>query len=201
MRVVQQALFLARQRFVSAITGCRVTRPIRHETPRMKNSSLHARLAAALVALACAAPAVYADKPEWAGKGKSDDWHEKGKGKGHGRGKGHREDGARAAERYFSDRHRAVVHDYYGHAFRSGRCPSGLAKKNNGCMPPGQAKKWRIGRPLPRDVVYYPVPQDLVVSLGAPPSGHRYVRVAADILLITAGSAIVVDALRDLGRQ
>ena len=68
-------------------------------------------------------------------------------------------------------------------------------------MPPGQAKKWRVGRPLPRDVIFYDVPQPLVVQLGAPPSGHRYVRVAADILLITVGTAMVVDALQDLGRM
>jgi len=27
-----------------------------------------------------------------------------------------------------------------------GGCPPGLAKKNNGCMPPGQAKKLRVGQ-------------------------------------------------------
>ena len=156
---------------------------------------LHARAFAALVALGFVVPCTYADPPEWAGKGKgkSGEWHEKGKGKGHG--KGH------DAEHYFSDRHRVVVHEYYGEAFRSGHCPPGLAKKNNGCMPPGQAKKWRVGQPLPRDVRYYPLPQDLVVRLGPPPAGHEYVRVAGDILLITAGSAMVVDGLRDLGRR
>jgi Ni/Co efflux regulator RcnB len=166
----------------------------------MKNRPLRAPFVAVLVVSALAAPCALADKPEWAGKGKADEWHEKGKGKGHA--KGHSKGGGddARAERFFSDRHRVAVHDYYGNAFRSGRCPPGLAKKNNGCMPPGQAKKWRVGQPLPRDVVYYQVPQDLVIRLGTPPSGHRYVRVAADILLITVGSAIVVDALQNLGR-
>ena len=27
-----------------------------------------------------------------------------------------------------------------------GGCPPGLAKKHNGCMPPGQAKKLRVGQ-------------------------------------------------------
>jgi hypothetical protein len=58
-----------------------------------------------------------------------------------------------------------------------------------------------MGRPLPRDVVYYTVPPAVVVKLGAPPPGHRYVRVAADILLITIGTPIVVDAIQDLGRM
>ncbi len=68
-------------------------------------------------------------------------------------------------------------------------------------MPPGQAKKWRTGRPLPRDVIYYDVPQRLVVQLGVPPAGHKYVRVASDILLIAVGTAMVVDAIDDLGRR
>src|SRR5437870_1009551 len=101
---------------------------------------LHAHGLVALIALAIATPCSYADPPEWAGKGKGkggDEWHAKGKGKG----KGH--------DAYFRDQHRVVVHEYYGQAFRSGHCPPGLAKKNNGCMPPGQAKKWAIGQPLP----------------------------------------------------
>jgi hypothetical protein len=34
-----------------------------------------------------------------------------------------------------------IVREYYVEQFRSSRCPTGLAKKHNGCMPPGQAKK------------------------------------------------------------
>ena len=83
-------------------------------------------------------------------------------------------------------------------AYRSGHCPPGLAKKNNGCMPPGQAKKWRIGQALPRDVIYYELPPAVVVRIGTPPAGHRYVRVAADILLIAIGTGMVVDAIADL---
>ena len=99
----------------------------------------------------------------------------------------------------FGDRQRTVVHDYYGRDRESGFCPPGLAKKHNGCMPPGQAKKWRVGAPLPRDVVYYDLPPRLVVQLGVPPAGHRYVRVAADILLIAVGTGMVIDAIDDLG--
>ena len=71
---------------------------------------------------------------------------------------------------------------------------------NNGSVPPGQAKKWQLGRPLPRDVIYYNVPQPLVVQIGLPPPGYRYVRVASDILLIAIGTGMVVDAIQDLGR-
>ena len=49
-------------------------------------------------------------------------------------------------------------------------------------------------------MVYYEVPQPLVVQTGPPPSGYRYVRVATDILMIAIGTGMVVDAIQDLGR-
>lgn len=101
---------------------------------------------------------------------------------------------------YFRDEQRTAVNNYYSEQYRLGKCPPGLAKKNNGCMPPGQARQWSVGQPLPRDVVYYPVPPDIVVQLGVPPSGQRYVRVASDILLIAIGTMMVVDGIQDLGR-
>jgi Ni/Co efflux regulator RcnB len=39
------------------------------------------------------------------------------------------------------------------------------------------------------------------MQLGAPPAGHRYVRVGGDILLVTTGQAIVVDALQYLASR
>ncbi len=109
--------------------------------------------------------------------------------------------GAPRAGAYFTERHREVVRSYYGERYRAGSCPPGLAKKRNGCMPPGLAKQWRIGYPLPRDVIYYDAPGDIVLRLGIPPEGHRYVRVAADILLIAVGTGLVVDAIEDLNRM
>jgi len=100
---------------------------------------------------------------------------------------------------HFDDRQRVVVREYYVEQWRNGHCPPGLAKKQNGCMPPGQARKWVVGRPLPREVIYYDVPQTVVVQFGLPPAGHRYVRVAADILLIALGTGMVIDAIQDLG--
>jgi Ni/Co efflux regulator RcnB len=150
-----------------------------------------------------------AEKPEWAGKSGGGKHEKQGKHE-----KDHRDDG-RSAPRtssssgvsvniqiggYFGDTQRVAAREYYAPQFRAGNCPPGLAKKNNGCMPPGQAKKWRVGRPLPSDVVYYPVPSGVSVQIGLPPAGHKYVRVAADILLIAVGTGMVVDAIEDLGR-
>jgi hypothetical protein len=100
---------------------------------------------------------------------------------------------------YFTDRQRGIIHDYYAAQYRKGKkCPPGLAKKQNGCMPPGQAKKWALGRPLPEGVVYYDLPRKVVVELGPPPPNHKYVRVAQDILLLATGTRMVVDAIDNL---
>lgn len=101
---------------------------------------------------------------------------------------------------YFQPEHREAAREYYARPENQGFCPPGLAKKGNGCLPPGQAKKWRQGYPLPSNVVYYEVPRSMVLTLGVPPSGYRYVRVASDILLIAVGTRIVIDAIEDLVR-
>ena len=138
----------------------------------------------AMVLLLGAAPA-HSEKPEWAGAEK---------------GKGHANKG-KHGNRHFENSHRTAVHEYYEEDFRGGHCPPGLAKKHNGCMPPGQAKKWNVGQTLPTSVVVYDVPPALVVKIGVPPPGYRYVRVASDILLIAVGTNMIADAIRDLGRR
>jgi Ni/Co efflux regulator RcnB len=173
----------------------------------MKTSCALAFVIAGVVAVG---PAV-AEKPSWAGgdKGKSersDDRDQRNSNKSRPRDddqRSSRHDDRPSAQvrEHFGDRHRTVYRDYYSEQFGRGRCPPGLAKKDNGCMPPGQARKWAVGRPLPRDVIFYEVPQPLIVQFGPPPSGHRYVRVAGDILLIALGTGMVIDALQDLGRM
>ena len=113
----------------------------------MKRISFHTSYALVLLIVGTlVANPTLADKPAWAGasdKGET-------KGKGHARDRDKESD--RVPERrsttisHFSDRHRVVIRDYYVGQFQAGRCPPGLAKKRNGCMPPGQAKKWHIGR-------------------------------------------------------
>jgi len=153
----------------------------------MGSSVLKKKCALALVigGLLAAGPSM-AGQPDWAG--------------GKGKGKSGHDDRSERKNRHFEDRHVVVVREYYTEQFRTGRCPPGLAKKRNGCMPPGQAKKWRMGRPLPREVIYYDVPQPLVLQIGAPPPGYRYVRVSSDILMIAIGTGMVVDAIQNLGR-
>lgn len=173
------------------------------------SSPIRQALAFAIAATFAVNPAL-ADKPAGAGekngRGQRNESHEAREapqGKERGRGAGESDERQVQSGKYaghFDDRRRGAVRDYYDGGYKSGRCPPGLAKKNNGCMPPGQAKKWDIGRPLPADVIFYEVPRPLVIQLGQPPSGYRYVRVASDILMIAVGTALVVDAIRDLGR-
>ena len=159
---------------------------------RQKNRILALALAGIL---ATAAPAL-AEKPSWAGGGKKGDKHEQSRQESHDDHGDYRQ--GMTPNVFFGDRQRTAVRGYYTEQFRSGHCPPGLAKKKNGCMPPGQARKWALGRPLPRDVVYYDLPPEVIVQLGPPPEHHRFVRVANDILLIAVGTGMVVDAIQDL---
>lgn len=180
--------------------------------PRIAVIFLASLISASLISIG----QVHADKPDWAGKkdksyGQHDD--ERGEGK-HKKDKqkkkdksakhgGYDDDRGAYREthdhsgRYFTDRHRVIAHDYYVDHYRGKRCPPGLAKKNNGCMPPGHAKKWAVGRPIPRDIIYYEVPQPVVLLLGPAPRGQRYVQINSDILLIASGTGLVVDAMID----
>ncbi len=138
-------------------------------------------------------------KKEQAGKHGNHSHHEKDHGgqASHGN-KGNKGNNGAKVSVHFDDRRRTVIRDYYKNQFGRGNCPPGLAKKNNGCLPPGQAKKWAVGQRLPRDVIYYDLPRSLLRELGDAPAGHKYARVGADILLLSVGTGLVVDALADL---
>jgi hypothetical protein len=143
-------------------------------------------------------PAAWADPPGEHGNGhdRDDDHGRKGGGDDdHGRKDEHREH-----DRHFQDHDRAAVHEYFVHEGRGGRCPPGLAKKGDDCLPPGHDRRWAVGAPLPAGVVSYPLPSELVVQLTPPPAGYRYVRVASDILMVAAGTGMVAAAIEDLGR-
>jgi hypothetical protein len=80
-----------------------------------------------------------------------------GNGNGHGNGHSHDND-----------------YDYEG-----GGCPPGLAKKNNGCLPPGQAKKlYNVGQRYPGGYgvpwSYNQIPYDVRTQYRLNPYGHYY---------------------------
>lgn len=159
------------------------------------NSWQKSRILALAIAGILAASPVLADKTKWNGDSKKHNKHQQEEQYGH-----HGDDHGQQHGRYFDDHRRDVINNYYADQFRSGHCPPGLAKKNNRCMPPGQARRWQLGKPLPADVIFHNLPEEVVVQLGPPPAHHRYVRVANDILMIAVGTGMVVDAIEDIGR-
>ena len=100
---------------------------------------------------------------------------------------------------YFNDQQRAYVREYYTSTYGSGKkCPPGLAKKGNGCMPAGQVRAWAIGQPIPRNVVVYSVPQPVIVQLPPAPYGYRYARIGSDIVLVQQQNNLIVDIIQIL---
>lgn len=146
----------------------------------------------AIAAVLMAGPAL-AEKPQYKKGGKNGNMEQRAD-----KEKSRRDRDDSYNGRHFEDRHKVIVNNYYTTQYSRGRCPPGLAKKNNGCMPPGHAKKWYVGQTLPSYVTYYSVPQVLVTQIGPPPSGYRYVRVDSDILMLAIGTRMVVDALQNL---
>jgi hypothetical protein len=72
-------------------------------------------------------------------------------------------------------------------------CPPGLAKKSNGCLPPGQSKKYKVGSVY--EGSWSSIPDELAGMLRGAPAGHRYVIVDKDIILIAEASKRVIDAV------
>ncbi|HEX7891836.1 MAG TPA: hypothetical protein VF522_20990 [Ramlibacter sp.] len=75
-------------------------------------------------------------------------------------------------------------------------CPPGLAKKDNGCLPPGQAKKVVVGHRVPSGADFT-IPPRVLSTLPAPPVGYRYAIVGNQVVLVSRGD-IVVDIIRSL---
>lgn len=100
---------------------------------------------------------------------------------------------------YFNDQQRSFAREYYSTNYGPGKkCPPGLAKKNNGCMPPGQTRTWAVGQPIPRNVTIYSVPQPVIMQLQPAPYGYRYARIGGDIVLVQQQNNLIVDIIQGL---
>jgi Ni/Co efflux regulator RcnB len=98
-----------------------------------------------------------------------------------------------------ADADRGAVRTYWIDTYGRGNCPPGLAKKHNGCLPPGQAKKrYAIGHRLPVGIVVEPLPEVLGRRLRPTPAGYRYVVVDGDVLLLATATSLVVDAIANI---
>jgi hypothetical protein len=156
------------------------------------HTSRHTPLAALVAALTVA--------PAWAGNG-------------HGKHGGGKHAGKPAVVQKHAGKHHGGKHarrdDGRHHVYNDGRryhsdtrvmgsngCPPGLAKKHNGCLPPGQAKKLAVGHPIPPGAVYV-IPQRVLSTLPPPPLGYRYAIVNDQLVMVSSGN-IVVDIIRSL---
>lgn len=100
---------------------------------------------------------------------------------------------------YFNEQQRVYARDYYSQHYGNGKkCPPGLAKKNNGCMPPGQVRNWVVGQPIPRGVTVYAIPQPVILQLPPAPYGYRYAQIGGDIVLVQRQNNVIVDIIAGL---
>ena len=101
----------------------------------------------------------------------------------------------------FIDTQREAARSYFVQQHGRGDCPPGLAKKNNGCLPPGQAKKrYVIGHSLPHGIVIDELPVELSVRIGPAPAGYRYGMLDGDLVKLALGTMLVADAIEGLVR-
>jgi hypothetical protein len=101
----------------------------------------------------------------------------------------------------FSGPQREAARLYFIEQHGRGNCPPGLAKKQNGCLPPGQAKKrYVVGHTVPQGVVVGTLPAELSVRIGPVPPGYRYGILDGDLVKLAAGTMLVVDAIEGLVR-
>src|SRR5258707_12131702 len=129
---------------------------------------------------------------------------DKDKDKGHGHGQRSQAVVVQPVRVIIPDRDRQVVYSYYRTEYANPRCPPGLAKKGNGCLPPGQVYAppprpvYVVGQPLPPTVVYQPVPPPLIEPLEPGPPGYGYVQVDNDVLLMDMANRLIADVVNDL---
>ena len=87
---------------------------------------------------------------------------------------------------------RELMQSYLGEHYHK-KCPPGLAKKHNGCVPPGLSKQYVVGDILPQ--AYQPLPDVLVKRLGPPPQGTFYAMVDSDVVLVAEAGKKILDAV------
>lgn len=145
----------------------------------------------AVCALALPAAAAHAKNNKGHGHGKKDDviiWNDDGgKEKGNKKGKGNK------GGKHTSSKDVDILRGYVIGQYKR-NCPPGLAKKNPPCVPPGQAKKHKVGSILPEGG-FSLVPKDIVSLLTPPPPNGKYVHVDKNVYLINQGTRKVLEAI------
>lgn len=161
-------------------------------------------LTAVGLALSIMAGSALADKPYWAEghqkHSKYDDRYDKKQYKKDQKKYRKNKRKHDAAHYRFSKHDRQAIYSYFAEQHSHRNCPPGLAKKSNGCQPPGQYKKWQKGQALGKHTRYYELPSELRYHMSRPRDGYRYVRVDNDVLLVDIVTNVVIDAIENILR-
>lgn len=94
----------------------------------------------------------------------------------------------------FSDRDRALIHDYYDRKHKG--LPPGLAKK--GKLPPGHAMQLERDGRLPPGIAYRQLPDGLDRQLSRLPDGYVRIVLGADIGIMNSRTQVIVDVIKDI---
>ncbi len=166
----------------------------------MRTSEFLRQVVVVSIAAAIFAMPAHADKGgQGKGGGKPDKSASHGKSHGGGQGNKGGGDGNPGSKgkgpKKFESSERSSIQSWYREEYtRTGNCPPGLARKNNGCMPPGQAKRmWNVGSPLPPDLSIEPLPPMLRGALVAPLPGYDYGYVGGEVIIFGVQSRVVID--------
>ncbi len=131
---------------------------------------------AATAAMAAAMPAL-AKPGKGQGQGSAPAVHAKGKSSAHGHHGG------------------AHVVKAKGKSYGSNACPPGLAKKRNGCLPPGQAKKlFNVGQRIPTGYGYYTPYRDIPAAYRdryGLSDGYRYIYRNQSVYVVDPRTSLV----------
>ena len=74
------------------------------------------------------------------------------------------------------------------------KCSDEADQKKNKCPSPEAEKKYSLGSALPNDIGATNIPDKLRAEL-KPETGHQFVQVNGDVLLVKSSSKIIVDAV------
>ena len=143
------------------------------------NKTQRSILTACLITLAAAASPAFA---KGHGDHRDDHWDKHWKDHdphGHGHGKGHDDHHDHVV---VVPQNRVYIQQYYQRRGWRG-------------VPPGHARHFIVGQPLPPAVVYQPIPVELYGQLQPVPVGYQYVQVDQNVLLINQASHEIVDAI------
>lgn len=143
-----------------------------------------------------------AEKPAHAGKGNKGCGHSKHKSGNSGKAPkaSSRSSGDIDIDIVFDNGAKQAVRSNYGSSYAGKSCPPGLAKKNNGCLPPGRAKKYNRGDIVQESATLCRIPGSLEVKLKLLPAGYVYRYVDGEVLVVAEAALKVIDAVVLLSR-